>query len=349
MDSEKDLCNAAQILRTSFESSNLHVTRNASSINAHKLDTEDTDVEEAEGKDPAIIAMEVEAQLKYLRKLKFQFVEQNAKDKYVTRIVSDIEDVPLVTDEDNKQLKLRNEGKKEVLKQAKQRLEDVQAKVRSLAPMVEEEYVRVQQSTDKAVELRQKIIDARLALSRLRQLHPHPRLTIQTADQKLADQVVEMQDITDEIETVSKKVQEVKERLKSGALEMESLRAKRAEAEKNVKIARVDEDDSRLVPLYDWFTASLALHRSMQSLENMEMISQNEIRLRYRIDNPRVQGALVTITLIFVPDSRQLAAADVVGLDELGVDPGDVVEAHIQMNNVQGLLSAILSRARAGV
>ncbi|KAJ8086023.1 hypothetical protein PM082_004842 [Marasmius tenuissimus] len=46
----------------------------------------------------------------YLRKLKFQFVEQNAKAQYITRIVSNIEDVPLVTDKDNKQLKLQNEG-----------------------------------------------------------------------------------------------------------------------------------------------------------------------------------------------------------------------------------------------
>ncbi|KAL0065101.1 hypothetical protein AAF712_007937 [Marasmius tenuissimus] len=340
MDQEKDYCNAAQSLRTSFEASSLCVTRNPSSLNAYKLDNDDADIEE-ESRDPAIIAMEVDAQLQYLRKLKFQFVEQNAKAQYITRIVSDIEDVPLVTDEDNKQLKLQNEGKKEALRQAKQRLEEHQKRVRALAPMVEEEYVKVQQSTDKATELRQKIIDARLALSRLRQLHPHPRLTIPAADQKLADQVEEMQEITDEIDNVSQKVQEVKERLKKWA--------KRADVEKNLKMARVEEDESRLVPLYDWFTVSLALHRSMQSLENMEMVSQNEIQLQYRIDNPRVQGALVTITLIFLPDSRQLAAADVVGLEELGVDPGDVVDAHIQMNNVQGLISAVLSRARAGI
>ncbi|KAK1235243.1 hypothetical protein PQX77_001549, partial [Marasmius sp. AFHP31] len=125
MDQEKDHCTAAQSLRTSFESSNLYVTRNPSTLNAYKLDDADDDIEE-ESRDPAIIAMEVDAQLQYLRKLKFQFVEQNAKAQYITRIVSDIEDVPLVTDEDNKQLKMQNEGKKEALRQAKQRLEEHQ-------------------------------------------------------------------------------------------------------------------------------------------------------------------------------------------------------------------------------
>ncbi|KAF9267824.1 hypothetical protein L218DRAFT_919570 [Marasmius fiardii PR-910] len=348
MDQEKDFCNKAQSLRNSFESSNLNLNRYASSLNSHKLDQEDVEIDEADSKDPAIIAMEVDSQLTYLRRLKFQFVEQNAKDKYVKSIVSDIDDAPLVTDEDNKQLKIRNDERKAVLTQAKNRLEEVQNNVKTLAPLVEEDYVKVKKATERATELRQKIIDARLALSRLRQMNPHPRLTIQTADKKLADQVDEMQELTDEIEKVSKKVHEVRERLKGGALEMENLRVKRAEAEKTMKTATVDEDDSRLVPLYDWFTASLALHRSMQNLEDMEMISQNEIRLHYRVDNPRVRGAVVRITLIFVPDSRQLASADVAGLDELGVDPGDVIDAHIQMNNVQGLISAVLSRARGG-
>lgn len=60
--------------------------------------------------------------------------------------------------------------------------------------------------------------------------------------------------MTDEIETVQDKVREIKHTVKAGALEVESLRAHRAEVEKNVKSSRTDaEDDGRLVPLYDWF------------------------------------------------------------------------------------------------
>jgi len=114
------------------------------------------------------------------------------------------------------------------------------------------DYQRVKITTERAVVLAQNIVDARLALTRLRQTHPQPRLTIPLADQKLVDQVTEMQTLSDEVAVVKKKVQAVKEQAKSRALEVEKLRMERAEAEKAVKMSQVEEDDSRLVPLYDW-------------------------------------------------------------------------------------------------
>lgn len=107
-------------------------------------------------------------------------------------------------------------------------------------------------AADQATILAQKIIDARLALTRLRKTHPHPRLTVPLADQKLIDQVTEMQTLSDEVQSVNKDIRAVKSSLKASSLEVETLRGERAEAEKAVKASRVDEDDARLVPLYDW-------------------------------------------------------------------------------------------------
>lgn len=222
-------------------------------------------------------------------------------------------------------------------------------------------------AADQATILAQKIIDARLALTRLRKTHPHPRLTVPLADQKLIDQVTEMQTLSDEVQSVHKDIQAVKSSLKAGSLEVETLRGERAEAEKAVKASRVDEDDARLVPLYDWcvypqprmsfsranvvfhsrYTASMTLHRSMQNVHEVHSASENELRLTYNIDSPRSQPHQITITLIFAPDTRNLAAVQTLGLEELSVDVGDVIDAHVQVNDVHGLVAAILARARA--
>jgi hypothetical protein len=61
-----------------------------------------------------------------------------------------------------------------------------------------------------------------------------------------------MQNLNDEVQSINKQVHGIKERVKAGALEVERLRVERAETEKAVKLARVDEDDGRLIPLYDW-------------------------------------------------------------------------------------------------
>lgn len=108
-------------------------------------------------------------------------------------------------------------------------------------------------ATDQATLLAQKIIDARLALTRLRKTHPHPRLTVPLADQKLIDQVTEMQTLSDQVQSVNKDIHGVKISLKAGSLEVETLRGDRADAEKAVKASCTVEDDARLAPLYDWY------------------------------------------------------------------------------------------------
>jgi len=110
----------------------------------------------------------------------------------------------------------------------------------------------VKGAADRAAFLSQKIIEARTSLMLLRQTHPQPRLTIPLADEKLADQVTEMQKLSDEVQAVKQRNKAEKARMKSAAGEMENLRSEAAEVQKSARNVRVDEDDSLLVPLYEW-------------------------------------------------------------------------------------------------
>ncbi|KAJ6530357.1 hypothetical protein DFH09DRAFT_150486 [Mycena vulgaris] len=330
----------ASAFQATFEKANLELVKNVARFNAPPEDGSETD--NIDVKDPAIVAQDLAAQTSFLRKLKFRYLEQNAKSKYITAIVSDIDDAAIVTAEDNKALAVVCDEKKERLRVAKAGLAEVRTNIRTLAPMVEQDYVKLKESAAKAAMLTQKIIDARLALTRLRHAHPQPRLTIPGAEQRLADQVTEMQVLTDDIEQAAKKVQSVKGSVKSGTQEVESLRAQRAEAEKAVKAARVDEDDVRLAPLYDHYMASLALHRSVLNIHDSQSVSENEVRLVYI-----VRRRQISITLIFVPNTKRLASASVSGLDELGMDVAEIRDAHLQNGDARGLIAAVLALARA--
>ncbi|KAF8634245.1 hypothetical protein AX15_001002 [Amanita polypyramis BW_CC] len=256
----------------------------------------------------------------------------------------------MVTADDNNELSAKNEQKKEKLREAKVGLAQVHRDIRTLAPLVEEDYNKIKQAAERANVLAQKIIDAKLSLTRLRQSHPHPRLTIPMADQRLTQQVEQMQSLNDEVQDISKKIQSTRESVKEGGLELERLRVERAEAEKAVKLAKVDEDDGKLVPLYDWYTASLALHSSIHDLHHSHTPSENELRLTYNVaPSPSEKPILITIALIFAPDTRHLAAVQVTGLDELGVDVEEVIYTHIQTNDVHNLISTILSHVRVSL
>ncbi|KXN84640.1 hypothetical protein AN958_12240 [Leucoagaricus sp. SymC.cos] len=338
---QERLLESTNALKTLFEQTSVKLRLAQNQEDFAKLDSEESgiDSEDTENRDPAIISANLVAQTQFLRKLKYQYLEQNAKDRYVKSIVSDIDDAPIVTAEDVKELSASNEEKKAKLKAAKTTLAEIHNNVRTLTPLVQEDYDKTKAAIDKATTLAQKIIDARLALTRLRQTHPHPRLTIAAADQKLADQVTEMQELSDQVEIVRKKVQSAKDELKIGNVELESVRAERADAEKLVKNANVGEDDPRIAPLYEWFTASLSLHRSMQDLHESICVSQNELHLTYKL----TPSHFLTMKLVFLPGTRQIATVDISGADG---DFGELVDSYLQTNDVHGLIGAVLARAR---
>jgi hypothetical protein len=70
-----------------------------------------------------------------MSRLKFQYLEHNAKDKYVKTIVSD--EAPMVTADTNADMQAINLVKKDKLKAAKSKLVQRHSDIRNLAPQVE--------------------------------------------------------------------------------------------------------------------------------------------------------------------------------------------------------------------
>ncbi|KAG2119826.1 uncharacterized protein F5147DRAFT_665502, partial [Suillus discolor] len=282
-------------------------------------------------KDPKIVESDVQVQISFLRKLKFLYLEQNAKDKYVKTIVSD--DARW-----NSEYGMRRRSA--ALREHKAKLAERRDDLRALSGFVEEDYKKAQSLTLQASTLSQKILDARLSLTRLRQAHPHPRLTMTTANQQLDGQVEEMQALDAELADAHEKIATVRERIKVGMAEVEKLRSIRAEVEKAVEIGAGERvGDGRVTELYDWFSITTLTYHALVSLLSAHSESDNELRLTYRVHEREV-----CITLPFIPNTRRLAEARVEGVEEHVI--GDVVDAHVMENDVSGLVSAVLVRAR---
>lgn len=124
------------------------------------------------------------------------------------------------------------------------------------------DYNKAKALTTEATTLSQQILDARLALTRLRQTHPPPRLTVATASAHLESQVMQMQEFDEKVQDVNDRVSSVKEKVKEGAKEVERLRMKRAEVEKGVKTGEVEVEDGRVVGLYDWWVQIFTAYQS---------------------------------------------------------------------------------------
>lgn len=71
-----------------------------------------------------------------MRKLKFQYLEQKAKDQYIKTIVSD--EAPNINADDNESIRAENEKNKAALKELKEHLAEKCDDIQKLAPLVEE-------------------------------------------------------------------------------------------------------------------------------------------------------------------------------------------------------------------
>ena len=225
------------------------------------------------------------------------------------------------------------------------------------------DYTRAKALTDESVDLARKILDSRLKLTRLRQAYPQPRLTVPSAEAQLDAQVEEMQNLEDRLQTLNDEVDGVKEKVKVGAREVERLRVERGEVEKLVKLNKNDDEDARVAQLYDWygcrthrrilaltpgrFTAALVAHKSIHGLVSFTSPSENELHLAYdvRSASDRARRYRVSIVLLFVPNTRQLGDVHITGIPS-GNDMSDTIGAHIQANDVPGLIAAVLQKAR---
>ncbi|KAF9037858.1 hypothetical protein BDZ89DRAFT_1061438 [Hymenopellis radicata] len=279
----------AQSFQDAFGRTNIQLVRKVDDWNAKKQEFEGLDLHDTDLRIPAHSSRRRGAD-RFFRKLKFQYLEQNAKDKYVKSIVSNIDDAPIAL----------NEQRKQRLKDAKTRLADIQNRIRELAPAVEKDYAH-------------KIIDARLALSRLRQAHP--LLTSEELD-------LELQELDDKKAALLDNVREVKDKVKRGTLRSRRAqdRARRSGEEREGRGGRW-----RWLPLYDWFTQALSVHRSITHMESLEASADNEIRLTYKVD---------------------LASVEVGGLDNTDIDVTEVIDAHVPSNDAPGVIAAILARVR---
>ena len=188
------------------------------------------------------------------------------------------EEGPAISVAHNEELKVKNEEKKRALRVVKDKLSEKQKDIRDLAPLVEEgldsrrfplytdlihdrltsDYEKAKTVMAEVSSLSHQILDTRLALTRSKQRHPEPRLTVSSASTQLDSQIMKMQESADELQGVNAKVSAIERDVKAKSRRLEAVRSQRGELEK-IRSSKVEEvEDPRYAGLYDWFVLPLS-------------------------------------------------------------------------------------------
>ena len=122
------------------------------------------------------------------------------------------------------------------------------------------DYNKAAALTSQVSALNTSILNARLSLTRLRQAHPSPRLTIPAAEARLDAQSDALQSLDDRLSLLRKQVASAKERVREEGKAVESLRVARVEAARKAK-GEGDKagEEGQLAPIYDWFVLNASV------------------------------------------------------------------------------------------
>lgn len=123
------------------------------------------------------------------------------------------------------------------------------------------EYGKADALTSESQTLTSQILDARLALSRLRASHPYPRMSLARANARLEEQTESMASLDAQLSENASNIEKVKTAVQDAARDVERLRVERAAKEEEARQAKAEEDDERIVGLYDWYEEAISSFR----------------------------------------------------------------------------------------
>ncbi|KJE02173.1 hypothetical protein I311_04229 [Cryptococcus gattii NT-10] len=289
---------------------------------------------------PILVREEMKAQKDYFRKLKFTYLEQDAKRHFLASITGD--EPQRVEPGENEERELINAEKKERLKAAKVGIEDMRNTSVKLAEENARKHEEMSQQLVEAQTLQKQIRDMELELARIKATHPpENRMTVNQANDTLDAQIVEIQQLTDEREATQAQIDQTSETVARIAKELQRLSRDREREEARAREVREGREagDTKVDDICRWLTSSMSFYRSLLGIRSVRAVSETELHLEY--DMP--QGPIVLVMKLDELTKR-LADAALIGSD---IDIAEAVGIAAGSNDVPGLIADVLARLRS--
>ncbi|KAK6902882.1 hypothetical protein L486_08378 [Kwoniella mangroviensis CBS 10435] len=288
---------------------------------------------------PILVREEMESQKEYFRRLKFTYLEQEAKRHFLSSIM--LEEPPTVEQGENEERERINAEKKAILKETKSTIEDMRSMTVKLAEDNAQKHKQVSTKLSEAQVLQKQIRDMELELARIKATHPpENRMTTTQANETLDAQIVEMERLTDAISSTQSQTDIVREEIAKVAKEVQRLSRDKEREEARAKEVREGREagDTKVDEICRWYSSSTSFYRSLLGIKSVKAVSDYELHMEYDVPN-----GPVTLALIFDEATQRFADARLIGSD---LDISEPVGIAAGSNDVPGLVADVLVRLR---
>ncbi|WVO12826.1 hypothetical protein L204_100434 [Cryptococcus depauperatus] len=288
---------------------------------------------------PVLVREEMNAQKDYFRRLKFAYLEQDAKRHFLASITG--EEPQRVEPGENEERERINAEKKAVLKTAKHDIEEMRSTTIHLAGKNTEMYTKMTSQLSEAQALQKQIRDMELELARIKATYPPDnRMTANQANEILDAQIDEIQRLTDEREVTQAEADRTREDVARVAQEVQRLSRDREREEARAREVREGREagDTRVDDACRWLTSSISFYRSLLGIRSVKAVSNEELHLEYDVPN----GSVVLV-ITFDALTKRFSSASLRGSNLDITEAAGVAEGS---NDIPGLIADVLMRLR---
>ncbi|EPQ26548.1 uncharacterized protein PFL1_05870 [Pseudozyma flocculosa PF-1] len=263
----------------------------------------DLDIDWATYKDwPEGVVEEESMMLDYFRKLKFIYLEQETKMRFLADVQDDIEtgtEATVYSAADVAERERVAKSLKSQLVEAKSLVRSLRAEVDAAAEQLVQPWQQVEQESKEAERLIKEIGDMELELAKIRaQSHGKGNiaaiagregpLTTAEAEEVCDAQIQEMTTLEEQTTKAQQSIETTKKQLVTSLKSLDRLNAERSTAEKYAAEAKLGMGrdggrDLETEQLCATHTATLALLRSLLGIEQIEAVDADQIKLVYRV------------------------------------------------------------------
>ncbi|ORY33785.1 hypothetical protein BCR39DRAFT_519226 [Naematelia encephala] len=289
---------------------------------------------------PVLVREEMAAQKEYFRRLKFNYLEQEAKRKFLVSITGD--EPQGVQPGENEEREMINREKKARLKAAKAELDSMRSEAIDLATANATKHAALAGELAEAQAIQKQVRDMELELARIKATHPpEERMTTARAYDTLDSQTEEMQKLTEAISTTATRADTAREQVAKGLKEVKRLEREREREEARAKEVREGREagDTRVDELCRWLTSSMAMYRGLLGIKSIKAISDTVLQITYGVSSKQE----VTLELEFDPSTKRFLDANLIGSDLDIVEAAGIAQAS---GDVPGLIADVLVRLR---
>ncbi|KAF8317330.1 hypothetical protein DL93DRAFT_2076917 [Clavulina sp. PMI_390] len=254
-----------------------------------------------------------------MRRHKLRYRETHAKKLFLEMLRNGVS----VTHDDNAKLRDENMKHKAELKAVKGELRGEYERISASSAEVGKKAKIIQAQLDQGTELIKKIQDMRWELNVIRSsTTADKRLTPDQISDRLADnddRLLELDDqekqLTDQLESMRAEIARIKARMEKLAVDRPRAAAQA------LKLHQMDLNErAEIAQLVNTRRQLIEFNKRLMAVQSVTAPSENELRIAFEAERPPSAAAqsppeVITLSLVFNPANRRLAAAQLIGSD----------------------------------